>query len=137
MAGTGRGTINSMEIWKPIPGYEGIYDASNHGRIRGKGRNGKCGKIKAQRVHESAGGWQYLKVDLYKKGKRKTHRVHRLILMAFRGLPRKNQVGRHTGEDGDTFDNRPENLEWGTQQENIWDAINEGRRERQPEGLRK
>lgn len=112
------------ELWRPIPGYEGLYFASSFGRIRNK-----CGKIKAQRVHESAGGWLYLKTDLSKDGKRKTFRVHRLILMAFKGLPEKGQVGRHTG-DGDTFNNCPENLEWGTQQQNIWDAINDGRRPR-------
>lgn len=112
------------EKWLPIPGYEGLYEASSLGRVRNK-----RGNIKAQRLHESAGGWLYLKTDLCKEGKRKTFRIHRLILMAFRGLPKKGQVGRHMG-DGDAMNNAIENLEWGTQQENIWDAINAGRRPR-------
>lgn len=105
------------EIWKPIPGYEKQYAASSRGRIR----NAK-GLIKKQRLHRSAGGWMYRKVDLYKNNKRKTFRVQRLILMTFKGLPPKKIVARHM--DGDTFNNAIENLEWGTQTENLLDFIN-------------
>ena len=103
-----------MEIWKSIPGYEGLYEASSLGRIRGK-----CGRIKAQRIHLSAGDYIYLKTDLFKENERKTFRVHRLVLMAFKGMPDNGQVARHL--DSNSINNYPENLEWGTQFENIQD----------------
>ena len=30
-----------QEIWKDIPGYEDLYQASNLGRIKGKAKEGK------------------------------------------------------------------------------------------------
>lgn len=32
---------SGIEIWKPIPGYEGLYDASSFGRVLSRYRNGK------------------------------------------------------------------------------------------------
>jgi len=49
--------------------------------------------------------------------------VHQLVLDAFRG-PRGNRVSRHL--NGDSLDNRVENLAYGTQKENWADAVKHG-----------
>ena len=55
------------EIWKPIPGYEG-YEASTLGRIRSL----KYGKIRILKPFKTKKG--YLRVNLWKDGKRKSHK---------------------------------------------------------------
>ena len=67
----------------------------------------------------------YYKVGLYNLGKIKQIRLHRLVLMAHVGLPKAGQVGRHL--NGDSLDNRLENLAWGTSKENSEDRIRHGR----------
>lgn len=50
--------------------------------------------------------------------KGKTYKVHRLVCEAFNGSPPKGRnVCMHINED--YRDNRPENLRWGTQKENL------------------
>ena len=36
-----------FEVWKPIPGYEGLYEVSDHGRVRA-GNNGMAHALKAR-----------------------------------------------------------------------------------------
>src|SRR6185437_7166057 len=62
----------------------------------------------------------YLSVSLCHENKKVTKHVHRLICMAFHGMPEKESMQvRHL--DGDPQNNRPENLVWGTQHENWQD----------------
>lgn len=78
------------EIWKDIPSYEGLYQASNCGNIRSlKYRNSKLVKILHQQ--ESKNG--YMSILLSKNGKHKLHRVHRLVASCFIPNPHhKEQV---------------------------------------------
>jgi hypothetical protein len=47
-----------------------------------------------------------------------TRKIHRLVCEAFHGpAPSKKSVVMHLNEDA--HDNRPENLKWGTQKENL------------------
>lgn len=112
--------LPTYEGWLSIPGYEDLYWASNFGRIM----NAR-GQIKNQRVHESANKTFYYKVDLYKDNKRKTFRVNRLILMAFKGMPPEKNVACH--KNGNTLCNWIENLRWDTQQFNVHDYWNRKR----------
>lgn len=118
------------EIWKDIPGYEGIYYASNTGLIRSK--NG----ILKPSVHR--GG--YLKVVLCVKGHRKTFQVHRLIAQTF--IPNPNNLPQinHKDEvktnnfvfvspDG-TVDLEKSNLEWCTMEYNIFYGTGQARSKR-------
>lgn len=47
-----------VEIWKPIPNYEGLYEISNFGRVKSLKRN------IIRKAHPDGSG--YLKIDLYK-----------------------------------------------------------------------
>lgn len=47
----------------------------------------------------------------------RTYKAHRLVCEAFNGQPPEGAVCMHLNEDAS--DNRPENLAWGTQKENL------------------
>lgn len=97
------------EIWRDIPGYEGLYQASNLGRIKSLPRKYKPNEsiLKPQKRNG------YLKVELCKKD-RKQYSVHRLIMMTFSGSSKLSV--NHI--DGNKHNNNLENLEYCTQREN-------------------
>ena len=101
------------EIWKPIPGFQGRYEASSLGRLRSvPGR--KSGSILSQ----SSDGHGYLKVTVYERiGCRKSVYVHRLIALAF--LPNPQCLPCVNHKDEDKMNNCVSNLEWCTQEYNI------------------
>ena len=97
------------EIWKPIPEYEGLYYASNYGRIK---------KHDGNHIMKQNFSRDYLIVGLSGYDhKRKTLRVHRLVAMTFK--PIKDFVLYEVNhENGIKTDNRDENLEWDTHKSN-------------------
>lgn len=105
------------ETWKPAAGYEGLYEVSDLGRIKGL----KRGKI-LKTVKQNNG---YLQVGLYKNGKRKVFLVHRLVYSAFNGeIPPGLEVNHIN--DKDKTDNRLCNLNLMTHKENCdWGARNQ------------
>lgn len=110
------------EIWKPIPHYEGIYEASNLGRIRtceGKTTFTKKRGIRhwKQRILKYRGETYATgyRVSLWKDGKAKDWLVARLVAMAFLG--ESDLTVNHI--DGNRFNNNIENLEWCSLAENI------------------
>lgn len=92
------------EIWKWIPGYEGLYFISNQGEIFSV-----MSKRKLHPVENYAG---YSLVTLTKDRKHKTPRVSRLVAQAFVPNPKNFPQVNHKNEQRD--DNRAENLEWCT-----------------------
>lgn len=50
--------------------------------------------------------------------------VHRLVLLAFRGEPKKGEEARHLNDQRE--DARLENLEWGSRSENLYDRGRNG-----------
>ena len=96
------------EIWKPIKGYEGLYEISNLGRVKSLNYKG-TGKEKILKNTENGKG--YLFVDLYKNGKIKKFRIHRLVLMTFKPIEGMGKLDvNHIDENKQN--NSLENLEW-------------------------
>lgn len=114
----------TVEIWKDIPGYEGCYQVSSFGRIKGIRRdvikkNGKPYKIKERMLNPSKQGrgkYLYVSIGLNRKI-RKNKTLHSLICTTFNGPRLKGKECNHI--DGNKYNNRPENLEWITKEENL------------------
>ena len=95
-----------IEEWRPVVGYEGLYEVSNLGRIKSLG-NDKTRKEKILSQYENKNG--YLYVNLCKDGKVKNCRVNRLVGNAFIENPNNYPCYNHKNEI--KTDNRAENLE--------------------------
>ncbi|ADE87501.1 HNH endonuclease [Deep-sea thermophilic phage D6E] len=118
-----------QEIWKPIKGYEGLYEVSNKGRVKSVGRivHRKDGisyfkKGSILKPYECTGG--YLFVGLLRDGERKLFSVHRLVAEAFLPNPENKTQVNHI--DGNKKNNDVSNLEWVTEKENVNHAIKHG-----------
>ena len=110
------------EIWKPVLGYEGLYDVSNLGRVRNMARRSGTKPLRILKQEPMHRG--YLCVPLSGKGIRKLCRVHRLVMAAFVG---PSPDGKHVNHiNGDKRDNRLENLEYLTASENTAHAMKIG-----------
>lgn len=99
------------EEWKAIPGFNGVYEVSNLGRVRswwGNWRKGKRNKILAVRI--SSNGYVKVKLSKHEGEKKVEHWVHRLVLEAFVGTPLSFAQANH--KDGVKTNNRLSNLEW-------------------------
>lgn len=111
---------NSIEIWKDIEGYEGMYQVSNMGRVRALDRvkPNSGGQIaKGHILPQSDNGHGYRFVSLWKFNKGRRFYVHRLVASAF--IPNPNNFPIINHKDEDKSNNRYENLEWCTQKYNI------------------
>jgi NUMOD4 motif len=111
--------------WRPVPEYDGFYEASHWGLVRSV-------------RHMTAAGWRggillspfldgdgYYRVNLSRLGAVKSIPVHVIVLLTFAGPPEPGQQGRHG--PGGRLDNRwPENLCWGTPLENSDDKYRDG-----------
>ena len=93
-----------METWKPIAGYEGLYEVSNLGRVKSL-KYGKEKILKPGRTHKG-----YLHVNLCKDGKAKHSNVHRLVAEAF--IPNPNNLQTINHKDENKLNNAADNLEW-------------------------
>lgn len=96
--------------WRPIPGWEGLYEVSRDGSICSRQRR----VPHILRPDTVRGGYQ--RVSLSRNGKVTRHMVHHLVLLAFVG-PRPDGLDCNH-RNGRRDDNRPENLEWVTRSEN-------------------
>lgn len=111
-----------QEIWKPIQGYEGLYEVSNLGSIKSLqkrigGRRDPITVIRDLILTPCNNGHGYMTVCLAKDGKRKSYYVHRLVAEAFCD---KNGKGDHINhKDHDRANNDAANLEWVTAKENV------------------
>lgn len=116
----------AVEIWKPVLGYEGFYEASSLGRIRSVTRwvhNRKTPhKSRIRKFTVSKG--RYYQVNLCRQSKHTCKPVHLLVASAFHGKCPKGLECRHL--DGNSFNNKSSNLKWGTRKENLMDQVDHG-----------
>lgn len=125
------------EIWKPIPGYEGYYEASTWGRIKAvnrtihQRRSRRDGVLVFTRTlreriiaqsSDYPGG--YLRVRLSRNGMGQTYTVHRLVLMAHRGKCPPGQQACHW--DDTNTNNTLANLRWDWPENNVADRRRNG-----------
>jgi len=103
-----------LEQWRPIPEFEGLYEASDLGRIRSPR------VMLKQRLNNKG----YPVVELSKDGRSRESLVHRQVLLAFQGGPPPGNECRHL--NGIPTDNRIENLAWGSHSENAVDQVAHG-----------
>lgn len=119
-----------MEVWKDIPGYEGLYEASTNGNIRSKeGRTTSNKKFPVRRWKQHVLKGKGIspagkRVDLWKDGKSRGFLVARLVALTFLGDPPNGFTVNH--KDGDRFNNSLENLEWLSLADNIRHGFENG-----------
>lgn len=122
------------ERWRAVVGFEGLYEVSDHGRVRSVERVQAYERVLASgrvvRVDRK------LKSKLLRPGTVKSgHQlvvlgrghsklVHALVLSAFVGPRPAGHDSCHF--DGDPANNRLANLRWGTRSENVRDAQRHG-----------
>lgn len=118
-----------MERWKDIPGYEGIYQASDTGLIRTKPgkttyterhgvRHWKTRVLKPKhQMRKGHTGKRDARVNLWKDGKEKTWLVSRLVALTWCDGYADRMTVNHI--DGNPENNVCSNLEWVTHTENI------------------
>lgn len=104
------------EVWKDIPGYEGLYQVSDQGNVRSLARIRQDGRLYMERNLKCSEKQRYYQVSLFNNGVMKKHSVHRLVAEAFILNPGNKPVVNHI--DGNTHNNVISNLEWCTQKEN-------------------
>lgn len=116
------------EKWKPVVGWEGLYDVSSHGRVRALPRTIRQarGRTYVRKAHmmSTKRSTRYVRMQL-RDGSRKEHiSIHVAVLEAFVG-PRPD--GHHAcHNDGDGRNNRLDNLRWDTPSANNSDKLLHG-----------
>lgn len=124
--------MQSTEAWKPVVGYERLYEVSSLGRVRSLDRitphnSARSGtQLTRGRVRKLAvnGTPPRVTLTLWRDGGQKTRLVHHLVLEAFVGPRPEGTEGCHF--DGDATNNQIDNLRWDTHLANEADKARHG-----------
>ena len=100
------------EEWKPVVGFERLYEVSNHGRVRKKD--------KQLTFHKRSKGYPAVWI----KEAKRSFMVHRLVMQAFVGECPKGMEVRHL--DGNPVNSHLSNLAYGTTAQNQQDRKQHG-----------
>lgn len=103
------------ENWKPIPGFEKIYEISNFGRVRNT-RN------KIMKTYKINSGYEAIKFTVVNK--RSSHLIHRLVATAFIKNPEGLKEVNHIDEV--KTNNSATNLSWVTSSQNKQHSLKSG-----------
>lgn len=119
----------TSEEWRPVVGYEGLYEVSDYGRVRSLDRwvtRGSAHHVQPGRVLRpgtTKGGHQLVALSV--NGVATSLFVHRLVLAAFVGPCPDGMEGLHW--DDDKLNNKLTNLRYGTRGDNLRDMVRNGR----------
>lgn len=116
------------ETWVPVRGFEGRYEVSDRGNVRGVDRVRKDGaKLKGKTLRARRKSTGHLTVCLYdERGVQTQLHIHRLVLLAFTpGPPQGKPLVLH--RDDNPANNSLANLRWGDKRDNARDAVANGR----------
>lgn len=111
------------EIWKPVKGYEGLYEVSDLGRVRNINfRN--TGKTLYRKLQTNNDGYKYFRITV--NGETKHFFVHRLVYETFVGeIPLNLQVNHiDENKENNALSNlnlltQKDNNNWGTRNKRI------------------
>ena len=112
-------------MWKPIKGYEGIYEVSDAGGVRSCERITPDGKYLSTKILNGGrypNGYEF--VCLRKAGHNRNRMTHRLVAEAF--LPNPDNLPCVNHKDGNKHNNDVSNLEWCTYSQNRKHAYDVG-----------
>ena len=133
-----------MEIWKDIPGWEGLYQVSDLGRVRSLMRMVYAGRGVYRKTRQTilnpgrnrVSGYLYVTLNDESSARRATFNVHSLVATTFLGPRSEGQEARHL--DGNPTNASLRNLIYGSHVENMADCARHGtlaRGERLPHSL--
>jgi hypothetical protein len=110
-----------QEVWKPIDGYDGLYEVSSSGSVRSldraiKRKDGVVVSIKGRTLAQRLTKDGYLQVQLSIKNKAWTPKIHRLVAETF--IPNPDGLPEVNHKNEDKTDNSVINLEWCTHRYN-------------------
>lgn len=120
------------EIWIPVTGWAGLYEVSNHGRVRSLAtsfravRKGRMVDVRMKpKILKSFLTAGYPSVALCRHGNQRTEYIHRLVCEAFNGAA-PTSLHEVAHGDGDKSNSSPDNLRWATRQSNLADKVAHG-----------
>ncbi len=105
------------EEWREVPGWEGLYEASNRGQARSLKRKTPSGMRGGRLLKPFLRRDGYYEVYFSRDSQRTSWLVHRLVLTTFVGPCPEGMEALHGSTD--KLDNRLENLQWGTRARNM------------------
>ena len=114
-------TQQQKEEWRPVVGFEGLYEVSNLGKVRSLDRRIKCkyfqnikGKVLKPQLDKQTG---YLVIYLWREGLISRFTIHSLVAKMFLKKPAARDEVNH--KNGKKTDNKISNLEWTTRSKNM------------------
>lgn len=114
-----------IKEWRPVVGFEGLYEVSSFGTVRRVADSGSNWAKHEHWIKKPEVSKGYLRITLCKdNGNGKHKHVHNIVAEAFIGpCPPGWQVNH---QDGKKFNNRADNLEYVTRSENRLHAFRIG-----------
>lgn len=119
----------TVEVWKDIEGYEGLYQVSSFGRVKSMARitsspSGRWRPLKERIMSQKISNEGYYVIGFSKNSERSMPNVHKLVANAF--IPNPNAKDTVNHKDGDKLNNHVSNLEWATRHEQMAHAFDTG-----------
>lgn len=122
-------STDQNEEWRPVVGYEGLYEVSSFGRARSLPRvrpykGGTPRRLKGKVLKTRIGATGYPVFSIYGGHKVREVKVHRLVAEAF--IPNPDNLPFVLHWDDNPENNHVSNLRWGTPSENSHDTVRNG-----------